>query len=251
MKPVPLKIATYNIHKGMSPLNRHVRVDDIALALEALAPDLLFLQEVQGRNRRRALRHEAWPAVPQHTYLARKLEHKVAYGLNAAYDYGHHGNALLSRYPIQEWCNRDISVNRFESRGVLHGVLMPQGWPKPVVALCAHLNLLAHDRRKQYAALVRYIRDNIPPDLPLILAGDFNDWRGEASLHLLREAGLHEVFHGLFGQHALSFPARLPILPLDRIYVRGLKVVDAKVLRGLPWSRLSDHLPLTAVLQPK
>ncbi|MDF0606514.1 endonuclease/exonuclease/phosphatase family protein [Neisseriaceae bacterium TC5R-5] len=243
-----IKVATYNIHKGMSPLNRYVRVEDMAVALKSLAADILFLQEVQGKNLDRALKHASWPPLAQHHYFAQQLDHKAAYGLNAAYTRGHHGNALLSRFTIDTWCNRNISVNRFERRGLLHCVLTPEGWTKPIVALCAHFNLLAHDRRKQYRDLIRYINQNIPSEMPLILAGDFNDWREEANQHLMTELGLHEVFETLYGQHARSFPARLPVLPLDRIYVRGLRPLEANVMQGKPWSRLSDHLPLCARL---
>ncbi|BEV70799.1 MULTISPECIES: endonuclease/exonuclease/phosphatase family protein [unclassified Paludibacterium] len=246
----PLSVVTFNMHKGMSPLNRHVRLEDIARALAAQAPDLLFLQEVQGKNRRRALHHADWSVVPQHHFLARRLNLRAAYGLNAAYEHGHHGNAVLTRFPIDSWCNLDISVNPLESRGVLHCQLQPAGWPTPVVALCAHLNLLGHDRRKQYHTLARYIRENIPAQLPLILAGDFNDWRGQATQCLQQEAGLSEVHQSLFGSHARSFPARLPMLSLDRIYVRGLRPVAAAVLEDHPWPHLSDHLPLTASLLP-
>ncbi|BAK77846.1 endonuclease/exonuclease/phosphatase [Pseudogulbenkiania sp. NH8B] len=246
----PLKVSTYNIHKGMSVLNRHVRVEDMAKALDSLSSDVMFLQEVQGKNLLRTLSHHEWPRIPQHQYLARQLGRKAAYGLNASYGHGHHGNAVLTRFPIASWCNLDISVNRFESRGVLHCVLEPPGWSTPVIALCAHLNLRAGDRRKQYATLARYIRDNVPPHYPLILAGDFNDWRGEATDRLLAENGLHEVFQHLFGQHARSFPSRLPLLTLDRIYVRGLRPVNAKAHHGAPWNGLSDHLPLSAELLP-
>ncbi|GGY28494.1 endonuclease/exonuclease/phosphatase family protein [Paludibacterium paludis] len=244
----PLRVVSYNIHKGMSPLNRHVRVDDIARALGSLAPDLVFLQEVQGRNALRALRHPAWPAVPQHHFLARHLNCKATYGLNAAYDHGHHGNALLSRHAVETWCNRDISVNAFERRGLLHCRVTPRDWRRSVAALCVHLNLLGHDRRKQCRELGSYIRGEIPEDMPLILAGDFNDWSGAASADLLRDSGLEEVFQTLHGRHAASFPARLPLLALDRIYARGLVATEAKVLRGAPWSHLSDHLPIEATL---
>lgn len=245
----PLRVVSYNIHKGMSPLNRHVRVDDISRHLSPLSPDLVFLQEVQGRNALRALQHPSWPSVPQHHYLARQMSLRAAYGLNAAYEHGHHGNALLSRFPVETWCNRDISVNSFERRGLLHCRLTPRGWPCAVAALCVHLNLLGHDRRKQYRELTRYINGEIPAGMPVILAGDFNDWRGDASADLLREAGLVEVFQTLHGRHADSFPARLPLLRLDRIYVRGVVPVEAGVLRGEPWNRLSDHLPLQASLR--
>ncbi|WP_039756007.1 endonuclease/exonuclease/phosphatase family protein [Chromobacterium haemolyticum] len=245
-----ITVVTYNIHKGMSPLNRHVRLGDMASALESIDADVLFLQEVQGKNIERALQHASWPKLPQHHFLARRLDHKAAYGLNAAYEHGHHGNALLTRFPINTWCNRDISVNRFESRGLLHCQLTPAGWKRPVVTLCGHFNLLARDRRKQFLDLARYVRENVPEDAPLILAGDFNDWREEATDHLMDSLGLVEVFDQLFGRHARSFPARMPMLPLDRIYVRGLKPLGAEVLKGAPWSRLSDHLPLSASLVP-
>jgi endonuclease/exonuclease/phosphatase family metal-dependent hydrolase len=104
------------------------------------------------------------------------------------------------------------------------------------------------DRRKQYANLVHYIEEAIAPDVPIILAGDFNDWQGEAS-ECLREAGCRRFSCSIVaGTRQLSGP--LPVLPLDRIYVRGLRVVSAEVLHGRPWSRLSDHLPLTASLLP-
>jgi endonuclease/exonuclease/phosphatase family metal-dependent hydrolase len=246
----PLRVITFNMHKGMSPLNRRVRLEDIARALDAQAPDLIFLQEVQGKNQRRALHHADWSIVPQHHFLARRLCLRAAYGLNATYKHGHHGNAMLTRFPIESWCNLDISVNDFESRGVLHCQLQPSGWPVPLAALCAHLNLLGHDRRKQYHALAQYIRRNIPSEQPLILAGDFNDWRGQASHCLLDEAGLVEVHQLLFGSLARSFPARLPVLALDRIYVRGLRPLHAEVLDNMPWPHLSDHLPLAASLLP-
>jgi endonuclease/exonuclease/phosphatase family metal-dependent hydrolase len=211
---------------------------------------LLFLQEVQGRNLRHAHQYAEWSPLPQQHFLARYLGCRVVYGLNSSYDHGHHGNAILTRHPIDSWCNLDISVNQYESRGLLHCQLRPPGWPTPIVALCAHLNLLGHDRRKQYQTLVAYIQRNIPDDMPVILAGDFNDWRGKATRYLADNAGFSEVHQRLHGAHALSFPARLPMLALDRIYVRGLYPTEARVLDTMPWPHLSDHLPLCASLLP-
>ncbi|AVY94954.1 MULTISPECIES: endonuclease/exonuclease/phosphatase family protein [Microvirgula] len=245
-----LRIASFNIHKGMSPLNRHVSLPGIAQQLELLGADVLFLQEVQGRNLLRAQRLETFPSIPQHDYLARKLSQKAVYGLNAGYDNGHHGNAILSRFPIRQWCNRDISVNRLESRGLLHCDLSLPGWPIDVTALCVHLNLLGRDRRKQMAALAEYIAHAVPAGNGLILAGDFNDWRARANREFADALGLVEVHQEIHGRHGRSFPARLPLLRLDRIYVRGLSVSRAEVLSGPPWSRLSDHLPLSAELLP-
>ncbi len=244
-----LKIATFNMHKGLSPLNRRHHLDAMSEGLRHLSVDLLFLQEVQGRHALHAGRFEDWPSEAQHRYLGRQLQKSAVYGLNATYEHGHHGNAILSRYPIRQWCNLDISVNRFEQRGVLHSEIHPPRWAHPVTALCVHLNLLARDRRKQFQALGDYIARAVPAQNHLILAGDFNDWRGEACSHL-KEIGLDEVFTRVHGRTARSFPARLPLLTLDRIYTRGLVAESAEIHRGMPWPRLSDHLPLSASLRP-
>ena len=92
-------------------------------------------------------------------------------------------------------------------------------------------------------ALCDLVEAEIPDDAPLIVAGDFNDWRRRAD-PILARCGLSEVFIAASGQHARTFPARWPLLTLDRIYVRNLRIARARVLSGRPWSHLSDHTPL-------
>ena len=48
---------------------------------------------------------------------------------------------------------------------------------------------------------------------------------------------------------ARTFPAMMPWLRLDRIYVRGFRVETAEVLKDGPWARLSDHAPIVTELQ--
>jgi endonuclease/exonuclease/phosphatase family metal-dependent hydrolase len=83
-----------------------------------------------------------------------------------------------------------------------------------------------------------------------VVAGDFNDWRGKASAVLTDELRLYEVFKQAQGRHARSFPARLPLLTLDRIYVRDLQLESVERHVGSLWSKLSDHVALTARLTP-
>ena len=66
---------------------------------------------------------------------------------------------------------------------------------------------------------------------------------------LERRLGMTEVSLARFGKAARTFPAMMPMLQLDRIYVRGFKVVASQVHRGKPWSRLSDHLAVSAELE--
>lgn len=243
-----LKICTYNIHKGFSQFNRRVVVHELRDRLRALDVDLVFLQEVQGLHMRHEIVHENWPQHPQHEFLAHEVWHQTAYGRNAVYDHGHHGNAILSRFAILSEHNQDVSDHRFERRGLLHCVVALPELAEPVHCVCVHLGLMARSRRRQMEALAERMEQLVPDGAPLIIAGDFNDWRNRADDLLARRLGLTEVFHQGCGRIAKSFPSRAPVLSLDRIYVRGFEVARADVHCGLPWSRISDHAALTAEL---
>ena len=95
-----LHVATYNIHKGFSQFNRRLMIHELRDRLRLLDADIVFLQEVLGQHHRHAARFEDWPAEPQYEFLAQKVWNDYAYGRNTAYTHGHHGNAILSRYPI-------------------------------------------------------------------------------------------------------------------------------------------------------
>ncbi len=243
-------VTSYNIHKGMSPLNRQVITQKIGAALRGVGSDILCLQEVQGQHLKREVKYNEYPQQSQHTWFGEYLELEGNYGKNVEYDHGHHGNAVLSRHPLDPKHNVNISVSRLEQRGVLHCEVHPEGWKSPVVVLCAHLSLLEHDRRKQYQVITEYVNHTIAPQMPLIVAGDFNDWKKSACQNFAEVTNLKEVFMFTDDKLHPTFPARLPILSLDRIYVRNLKVVKAWVHKGKPWSELSDHLPISAELMP-
>lgn len=245
------RLATWNIHKGFSPFNRRVTVHELREALHVLAPDLVFLQEVQGLHRSHAGRHADWPDRPQHEFLA-EGRWQARYGRNAHYGQGHHGNAILSRYPVLASHNQDVTHLAFERRGLLHCTVQVPGLERPLHCVCAHLSLFAGSRRLQFDALVRHLERLVPADAPLVIAGDFNDWRNQADNLLARRLGLVEAFTDRDGQGkpARSFPALLPLMRLDRVYLRGLRVVDSAVLTDEPWSRISDHAPLSVVLAP-
>lgn len=243
-----LRVCTYNIHKGLSATNRHLAIHELRDQLRTLAPDIAFLQEVQGMHLRRAQHHADWPDEPQHEFLAAGRWHS-AYGGNAVYDHGHHGNALLSLHPILYAANHDVSLYRLERRGMLHCQIAVPGIDVTVHGICVHLSLTEQQRRRQLQLLVEHVEAHVPPDAPLLIAGDFNDWRRQASAVLKRRLGLTEAFTEVAGKPARSFPCSLPVLPLDRIYLRGLVAEDVHVHWGQPWSGLSDHAPLTAVVR--
>lgn len=244
-----LRVATYNIHKGvirdLFGLRRVTSVHELRARLHELDADLIFLQEVQGKNDRHANRFDHWPGEPQDQFLARSptLKHtfETAYGRNANYLHGHHGNALLSRFQIVRRENRDFSDHALEKRGVLHCVV--RVGTQDVHCFVIHFGLLARSRDRQADALVDWIVREVPRRAPLLLAGDFNDWRDRLTRRFVEALQVDEVMGG-----ARTFPALMPWLRMDRIYQRGFRLLGADVLRGPSWARLSDHAPLVADL---
>ncbi len=125
-RPRALNVVTYNIHKGLSQFNRRLVLHEIRDRLGSLESDVAFLQEVQGRHESNARRHVTWPNIGQHEFLTHEGSHCV-YGMNAVYQDGHHGNAIVSRHPIPVWENIDVSHHPLESRGLLHCEIAIEG----------------------------------------------------------------------------------------------------------------------------
>ena len=242
-----LRIATYNIHKGFSNFNRRTILHDVRDRLRLLDADLIFLQEVRGSNEVHGINHTLWTA-PQHEFLADSFWGEFAYGKNSVYEHGHHGNAILSRFPILSWENEDVSAHPLERRGLLHCELQVPGWDDTLHCICVHLGLFARWRLQQAKALCDRIERMVPHDAPLVIAGDFNDWRHRLSDILHDRLDVREVFESTRGRPARSYPAGLPLLSLDRIYVRGLRVKSARLMQGKAWAKLSDHAALAANL---
>ena len=242
-------VATYNIHKGFTHFTRRMVIHEVKERLHGLSADILFLQEVLGTHDRHAYRYVEWPGKPQHEFIADAMWREVAYGKNAVYRHGHHGNAVLSRFPIVGQENQDISAHVFESRGLLHCEV--KLGPRAPVLHCVnvHLGLFERGRQWQIRALVERIKDTVPKTAPLIIAGDFNDWRRRGDRTLTDELGLFEVFKEVKGHPARTFPSVLPMFRLDRIYARGLRPVDARVHYAFPGRRMSDHAALAATLE--
>jgi endonuclease/exonuclease/phosphatase family metal-dependent hydrolase len=242
-----LTVVTYNIHKGLSQFNKRVVLHGIRDGLMHLGADVAMLQEVQGKHENNARRHLTWPEVAQHEFLTHEGSHSI-YGMNAVYQDGHHGNAVVSRHPLLCWENIDVSHHPLESRGLLHCEIQILGWKEPLHCINVHLGLWARSRRFQLEWLTERIRASVPKKGPLIVAGDFNDWQRKASDFLARELGLYDVFEKHEGRLARTYPAQMPFFTLDRIYVRDMNIESVQRQTGAAWSRLSDHVALSACL---
>jgi endonuclease/exonuclease/phosphatase family metal-dependent hydrolase len=241
-----LKVLTYNIHKGFHWGNRRFVLHQIRDALQAAGADLLFLQEMQGEHEVHRKNLQDWPNRSQFEFIAEGAWPFYIYGKNAVYNAGHHGNAILSKYPFESWENINVSPFPWASRSLLHGVIRKPESDQKLHIVCLHLGLTGKERRNQIAKLCELIDSHVPHDAPLIVAGDFNDWLEQAEQLFHNHLGLEEVFRKTHGHYAKTFPVWLPFLPMDRIYYRGLVPVSCERYLQTPWHMLSDHVPLTA-----
>jgi endonuclease/exonuclease/phosphatase family metal-dependent hydrolase len=244
-----IKVLTVNIHKGFTFFNRRFMLPELREAIRTVGADVVFLQEVSGTHAGHERRVANYPAAPHYEFLADSIWPQFAYGRNAVYPDGHHGNAVLSKFPIVSFENRDVSIDGTEGRGLLHCVLQLPGRDTQANVICVHLGLTESHRLRQLHLLCELVNKDMAASAPVIVAGDFNDWRGRAHQVLAQGAGLHEVFVQAHGQAARTFPARFPLLTLDRIYVRNAIGHAPMVLPLKPWCHLSDHAPLAAEIE--
>ncbi len=235
-----LRVATYNIHKGVQGLGprRRLEIHNLGHAVEQLDADIICLQEVRKVHRGEARYFSHWPDLPQAEFLAPD-GYEAIYRTNAVTRHGEHGNAMLTRWPVLDHQHEDMSDHRFEQRGLLHSELMVHGQAVHVVVV--HLGLIRASRARQLAQLQRFIAREVPEHAALLVAGDFNDW-GTLAQRELSTVGLHSFV----GARQPTFPARLPLVQLDHVYARGLRPIGIEVPRGRIWWRMSDHLPLIA-----
>lgn len=241
-----LKILTYNMHKGFRVANVRFVLPQMREALEGVNADVLFLQEIQGQHLKHAARIKEWPIEPQFEFLAKNAWPHHVYAKNALYRGGHHGNAILSKFPFIDWENINVSRMQKASRSLLHGTLDIPHSSKKLHVICIHFALLKTERIRQLITLNKRISEHVPLDEPLIIGGDFNDWRGHAEHYLETELGMQEAFKVTHGNHAKTFPSWRPSLSVDRIYFRGVKLHACQRLYAMPWRKLSDHVPLYA-----
>ena len=246
---VCIKVLTVNIHKGFTFFNRKFILPELRDAVRKIGADVVFLQEVTGTNAKHPDKFDNYPDTPHYEFLADSIWSQFAYGRNAVYTHGDHGNAVLSKFPIVRFENHDISISGPEKRGLLHCELQVPGRSLNLHAICVHLSLTEAHRTLQMDRLCKLIHAHVPPQAPVVVAGDFNDWRHRAGDQLAKGADLHEVFVQAHGQPAKTFPARKPLLRLDRIYVRNAIGHKPVVLPHRPWAHLSDHAPLAAEIE--
>lgn len=234
------RILSYNLHKGFAFGNNQFLLEEMRHSIRMINADIVFLQEVVGENTRHRDKHKNW-TPQQFEFLADEVWPHYAYGKNAIYSHGHHGNAILSKHPFSRFDNLDVSFIPTSQRGILFGRTTNH-----INVFCVHFGLLGLERRAQIRTLCKHITSTVADDEALIICGDFNDWTRSADRTLKKALQVEEALSIKRGKSAATFPAFAPLLAMDRVYFRNLKLLDAEVLSGHPWDRLSDHCALYA-----
>lgn len=227
-----MKVASYNIHKGIG-LDRRRDPGRIIDVLGEVDADIVALQEADRRffGRRAVLRPDDLEAAGfRHVHFGMR-EHSI----------GWHGNAIVVRKNADVRHAEPLWLDTLEPRGaVLAEVHLPEG---PVRIVGMHLDLSGFYRIRQLRQLCDLLDARRP--MPTILMGDTNDWnRGK------RAAMPTVPGHYQLAPCGPSFHTRRPVLELDRIiYSSELSLRDAGVHVSPRAKRASDHLPIWAELE--
>lgn len=232
-----MRVATYNIH-GSVGLDRRRKPDRIAAVIESLEAEIIGLQEVEGRRSR--------SKIDQAHYLAGKLELNLVEGPLLLEGKGGYGNALLTRFPVLDVQRRVFQRPGSQTRGLIDARLETPLFG-PLRVIVTHLEVRDHRIRSTQMREIKHLIDDGAPD-PTVLLGDLNEWWNRRLALRALDRSIH------FLHSPATFPARLPLLRLDRIAVRGLQSADYDHRARRIETRLtrvaSDHLPLVAELEP-
>jgi endonuclease/exonuclease/phosphatase family metal-dependent hydrolase len=231
------RLLTYNIHKGIGGLDRRYDLSRIVETIAHYQPDVALLQEVDDGAPRSQLHCQVEMLAE-----ALALPHR-SYQRNVRLKVGHYGNALLSRFPLSEVVDVDLTLPFKKRRAALMARFQVQlGEHTRTVAIAnVHLGLSGFERAIQLRRLLSV--DSIARlrhETPTIIGGDFNDVYGNLGRRVMQPAGFL-----LASGHGRTFPAAAPLRRLDRVFFRGdVHACEAFVGHTALARRASDHLPV-------
>ncbi len=237
-----VRLMTYNIHKGIGGVDWRYRPERIIETLALCDPDIVLLQEVADGVPK-------WGHHRQVHLLGDALGFRYrAFQPNARLLKGHYGNAILSRFPLSDIHDIELTVPLKKRRRALGARCHVHSAQHSYTLLLFnfHLGLAAFERTIQVRRFLSgQALFHVRHSTAVVAAGDFNDMWETLGKRQLESAGFR-----LASGRINTFPAFRPVRPLDAIYIRGnLSVLNCFRFQGSAAKRASDHLPVVADFQ--
>lgn len=234
------RLLTYNIHKGIGGIDRRYRLERVIEVIAAHDADVLFLQEVDDgvpRSRRDRQVDVIGDALG--------LPHR-AFQANVTLTKGVYGNAIVSRFPLHDVHDLDLTIPlKKRRRALVADCVIRAEHQHTVLLVNAHLGLAGFERRMQVRRVLAHLDAlHLRRATPRVFGGDFNEaWR-TLGRRLLEPAGFRPS-----GSRTATFPAAMPVRQLDHVAHAGSVAVSHTFVGHSTLARYaSDHLPLVVDL---
>ncbi|WP_310820851.1 endonuclease/exonuclease/phosphatase family protein [Stratiformator vulcanicus] len=235
---LPLRVLSYNIHKGVGGRDRQYSLDRILDVIRGEQPDMVCLQEVDQNVKRSNF-------DDQPTAIAGAIEAVDSlYQLNVPKREGGYGNLIATRFPVVSKHHLSLRKGRRKNRGAQIVVVRTPRGRFRVVNI--HLGLAEKERIWQIEHLLSHRLFLEADDLPTLVIGDTNDWRNNLEDGPFLAAGFRKLTRP--PSRYRSFPAFLPMAGLDKAFVRDVPEAKARVVRTRLSREASDHLPIVVEL---
>lgn len=230
-----MRLLSYNIHKGIGGRDRRYDLQRIIDVIEHENPDLICLQEVDHNVRRSRFHHQSQLLAKHFSSVGHLRQTTVRLKT------GGYGNSVLSRWPLHSCHQISLKMKSKKPRGAQLAVVeTPEG---PLHLVHWHLGLAEKERHWQVDHLLSHHLFRQAGSLPVLIAGDSNDWRNTLAPGPFAAHGFAQVTAPI--SRFRSFPAYFPVGALDKAFYRGdVFVRTARVVRSALAKRASDHLPL-------
>jgi endonuclease/exonuclease/phosphatase family metal-dependent hydrolase len=233
--PRVLRVLTYNIHHGEG-VDGRTELTRLAGIISASNADVVALQEVDQKTTRTK-------GVDQAAELGALTGLNFSYGKAMDYQGGAYGQALLSRWPLEDFTVHPLpNPAKVEPRIAISAVVRPPGLPA-VRVIGTHLDASRDDAARRQQAIA--LNDLFAKDDTLtLLLGDLNARPETPVIQTLFTVWADASI----GTPLPTIPSKKPTGRIDYVLLRPAGVWRVISSTVLPEAVASDHRPLLVEL---